>query len=216
MGSNLILHKFLCSYYAIYEMKPDILERVGLKIYICPESGNDLGRFLAWTDAWYKRHVFSPFACAVPLAPQYSANDEFPTSILSECKMHNTLPVRLLREMLQHYVRCAEHTERISVFEVKCWAEESVELRRISCTRKNDDGDRFRSRDGAPLDKKGSKAADPKDQSNGGGSRISEEKMPLFGITPSVVVPFITSLEIGILTQVSKLLIVYCITFLIS
>jgi hypothetical protein len=107
---------------------------VHLQIYVCPEGQNDLGRFLAWSDAWYKRHVFSPFVGAVPLAPQYAINETFPSSLLDDCAMHATLPVNLLREMLQHYVRSAEHTENIKVYDVQCWTEEDKKLRRLSTT----------------------------------------------------------------------------------
>jgi len=188
MGSNLILHKYLCAYSAVYESEPDLLQKVHLRLYICPEGQNDLGRFLAWSDAWYKRHVFSPFVGAVPLAPQYAINETFPASLLDECSMHSTLPVNLLREMLQHYVRCAEHTENIKVYDVQCWTEEDKKLRRLSTT------DSFLDADG-DYDLFGN--------DSGKKARASvEEKMPIFALTPSVLVPFITSIEIGILSQV--------------
>ncbi len=191
MGSNLVLHKYLCAYSAVYEKTPDLLERVDLRVYVCPEGHNDLGRFLAWTDKWYQRHVFTPFAGAVPLAPQYNISETFPASLLDECEMHQTLPVNLLREMLQHYVRSAEHTESIRVYDVQCWTEQdTTSLRRLSMRESlcDDDYDIFGDNQ---------KSADKKKK-----EEEEEEKMPVFGLTPNFLVPFITSIEIGILSQV--------------
>ena len=88
MGSNLILHKFLCAYAAVYEENAELLKSVDMRIYVCPEGQNDMGRFLAWTDKWYQRHVFAPFSSGVPLAPQYSTKETFPASLLDECEMY--------------------------------------------------------------------------------------------------------------------------------
>jgi len=192
MGSNLILHKYLCAYSAVYETQPDILNKVDLRLYICPEGQNDMGRFLAWSDAWYKRHVFSPFVSSVTMAPQYSIKETFPSSLLDECEMHTTLPVNLLREMLQHYVRTAEHTEMVRVYDVQCWTEQDENLRRMSTT-----GDNFLDNDG-DFDLFGEDTG----ASEKSKTAVVEEKIPVFALTPNVIVPFITSLEIGILSQV--------------
>ncbi|GMH75329.1 hypothetical protein TrST_g7980 [Triparma strigata] len=190
MGSNLVLHKYLCAYSAVFEREPETLKKVDLRLYICPEGQNDLGRFLAWSDAWYKRHVYSAFVGAVTMAPQYGINETFPCSLLDECEMHTTLPVNLLREMLQHYVRTAEHTENVRVYDVQCWTEQDENLRRMSTTDNfldNDgDYDLFGGDSGAANSVK----------------KLAEEKIPVFALTPNVIVPFITSLEIGILSQV--------------
>jgi hypothetical protein len=210
MGSNLILHKYLCAFAAVYEENAALLKSVDFRIYVCPEGQNDLGRFLAWTDKWYQRHVFTPFATGVPLAPQYSGRETFPASLLDECEMYSTLPVNLLREMLQHYVRCAEHTEKIRVHDVQVWNEGDAGLRRLSSAGglsgtkiesfadyEDDDIDLFNGSDlnssnsGPSGGKKGKLKKD-----------ADEERMPVFGVVPSVRVPFITSMEIGILSQV--------------
>ncbi|GMH57634.1 hypothetical protein TrLO_g15251 [Triparma laevis f. longispina] len=191
MGSNLVLHKYLCAYSAVYEREPETLNKVNLRLYICPEGQNDLGRFLAWSDAWYKRHVYSAFAGSVPMAPQYGINETFPSSLLDECEMHTTLPVNLLREMLQHYVRTAGHTENVRVYDVQCWTEQDENLRRLSTT------DNFLDNDG-DYDLFGGDSGGAKSARK----QSIEEKMPVFALTPNVIVPFITSLEIGILSQV--------------
>jgi len=98
--------------------------------------------------------------------------------------------------MLQHYVRCAEHTEKIRVFDVQVWTEGDQNLRRMSSLGKmesfmddaDDDIDLFAASDDAAKNKKK--------------EGVKEEKIPVFGITPNVRVPFITSMEIGILSQV--------------
>ena len=50
MGTNIILHKYVCAYTAVHEGEPELLKGVDLRIYVCPEGGNCLGRFLAWND----------------------------------------------------------------------------------------------------------------------------------------------------------------------
>ena len=229
MGSNLILHKFLCAYAATYEVNAALLNSVDMRIYICPEGQNDMGRFLAWTDKWYQRHVFAPFATGVPLAPQFSGRETFPASLLEEYDMHSTLPVNLLREMLQHYVRTADHTEKIKVFDMQVWTENDVALRRMSLAghkmdsfmdellfesgldsnmdllgSSNNGGGGGANNDGsAPaLSSPKSSPTKEKKKKKAGEEEVVEEEMPVFGITPNVRVPFITSMEIGILSRV--------------
>jgi hypothetical protein len=205
MGSNLVIHKFLCAYCALYERDPGLFTKVTMKLYICPEGHNDLGRFLAWTDKWYQRHVYAPFVSSVPLAPQYSVKETFPASLLEECEMQSTLPVNLLREMLQHYVRCAEHTENIRVYDVQCWTEQHAGLRRMSMTNTQFlDDDVFSDGDkegGSRASMDGGKS--PGGGGGGGGAAKEEGSAgPVFALSPNLLVPFVTSMEIGILSQV--------------
>ena len=207
MGTNIIIHKYLCAYSALYSTDQTLISSVDIKLYIIPEGQNDLGRFLAWTDKWYERHIFNLFARMIPLAPHYSITEAFPSSVLDECEMHGTLPVNLLREMAQHYVRCAEHVGEVKVHDVRCWTNQDPSLRRLShpvAVGADPDGEGRLAVDDA--NNNANNNANEKELERASISNLynTSDKLSVFGIVPDLVVPFATSIEIGLLTSMES------------
>lgn len=122
MGSNLVVHRFLCAYVALYTRTDFCLSDYDFEIFIVPQGKNHLGIFLARSDKWYRRHVFDSFKGALGVCPQYSAVREYSNYDFDDLNMQECLPVKNLRQLLHNYVRQATQKYSFPVFECLCWA----------------------------------------------------------------------------------------------
>ena len=115
--------------------------------------------------------------------------------------MHATLPVNLLREGLQHYVRSAEWTEEVEVLDARCWTGEDVGLRKIS---QPSVGGGLEG-----LEEEMMQASVNNNNNNNSNNSASDgnghrKNTGVFGVVPDLVVPFCTSIEIGILSNIES------------
>lgn len=122
MGSNNVIHRFLCAYVVLLSQHPDIVKGIELEIYLTPVGKNKLGTFLARSDKWYRRHIYDSFKGPLGICPQYPSDSECSEDTMSEVGMQRTLPVSSLRKLLQDYVRQAKISYPVCVFETLCWA----------------------------------------------------------------------------------------------
>ena len=77
MGSNLVVHRFLSAYVALYTEKGFNLSDFEFEVFVVPQGKNHLGIYLARLDKWYRRHVFDSFKGPLGICPQYSAVGDY-------------------------------------------------------------------------------------------------------------------------------------------
>jgi hypothetical protein len=89
MGSNTVLHRFLCAYVVLLSQHPDIVQGVQvllfplppppltdpsrlvqMELFLTPVGKNKLGTFLARSDKWYRRHIYDSFKGPLGICPQ--------------------------------------------------------------------------------------------------------------------------------------------------
>eukprot|EP00602_Paraphysomonas_sp_CaronLab_P007341 CAMPEP_0185034502 /NCGR_PEP_ID=MMETSP1103-20130426/24456_1 /TAXON_ID=36769 /ORGANISM="Paraphysomonas bandaiensis, Strain Caron Lab Isolate" /LENGTH=1089 /DNA_ID=CAMNT_0027571189 /DNA_START=131 /DNA_END=3400 /DNA_ORIENTATION=+ len=122
MGCNIVIHRFLCAYVVLLTDHPDLTSKIDLRLYLVPVGNNKLGTFLARSDKWYRRHIYDSFRGPLGICPQYPYDSECSVESLEDSGIQKSLPVTSLRKLLQDYVRQANNTYNVCVFEVLCWA----------------------------------------------------------------------------------------------
>jgi hypothetical protein len=87
MGSDLVVHRFLTAYVALYTKKDFTLSNYKFEVFVVPEGKNNLGVFLARSDKWYRRHIFDSFKGSLGICPQYSTVREYSSFDCDELNM---------------------------------------------------------------------------------------------------------------------------------
>ena len=107
MGSNLVVHRFLGAYVALYTRPDFTLSDYSFEIFVVPQGRNHLGIFLARADKWYRRHVFDSFKGALGICPQYSVAQEYSAFDVEGLRMNVRsliYSVRLCFEQCYYYI----------------------------------------------------------------------------------------------------------------
>jgi hypothetical protein len=82
MGDNAALHRVLVCYVALRHHHPQLFAEIELRIYIVPlGKSNDLCRFVAAHDDWYRREIFAPFSADSALMPRLQPGTEATAAI---------------------------------------------------------------------------------------------------------------------------------------
>ena len=180
MGGNIVWHRFVCSVVNLTEKYGNWMDEVDLLVYTLPPGHNEIAKYLACQDLWYRRHIYAPFLEGPPnLAPQYSIDDEMHercldgqfTYIVDRMKQSdnigiggilNSLPVQVLRENFQNYMRTARCRTPIAINECLCWKADET-----------------------------SRSSDVASES-------------FFNSRQSIIIPFLCSVEIGLLAEVER------------
>jgi len=177
MGDNATIHRFVLAFFAFQRLNPRLHASVRINVFLVPlqEERNDLARCLAMSDPWYQRHVFAAFSGGLNLTPRFSVPEPVPTGIAQELSMKDLLPVQKLKSLLQDYTRIATQEVPICAFECQCWTPE-----------------------GSILPNKRSSTASVRESSM---SRTESVKIAEDD-PPDLVIPFLTSAQIGLLVDV--------------
>ena len=91
----------------------------------------------------------------------------------------------------------------MQVFDCRCWTNQDAGLRRLSHP-VNDSNRSSSSIDAKTIFSSSDNSNGTEDRGSTVEGAISEEKISVFGLVPDVVVPFATSIEIGLLTSVES------------
>jgi hypothetical protein len=76
-GDNAALHRILVCYVALRHHHPQLFAEIELRIYVVPLGrSNDLCRFVAMHDGWYRREIFAPFFADSTLMPRLQPGTE--------------------------------------------------------------------------------------------------------------------------------------------
>ena len=80
-GGDRILHSFLCALVRLMSSDPAVAMTVDFSLFIVPFERNHLAAFMARHDAWYARHIYTPFWSSHFLLPwvQFKLEDESDT-----------------------------------------------------------------------------------------------------------------------------------------
>ncbi len=81
MGSNAVLHRFVCCYVALRHLHPELCDNIDFNVYVCPIGKSDVTAFIAQHDGWYRKNVYIPFHAPLIMCPQVKSvqnrgNDE--------------------------------------------------------------------------------------------------------------------------------------------
>lgn len=123
LGCNRTLHRLLCSLLSLRVSYADVYKSVHVQIYIVPVGRNDVAAHLALQDGWYRRHVFVPFVAPPVICPQLSVrfkpeSFDVDTAIPGPCGKY--------RQLMESYVRDAQETVPVFVFDCECWINADV------------------------------------------------------------------------------------------
>jgi hypothetical protein len=178
LGDNATVHRFVLAFFAFQRLNPRLYASVRINVFLVPlqEERNDLARCLAMSDPWYQRHVFAAFSGGLNISPRFSCAEPIPTGIAQELMMKDLLPIQKLQSLLQDYTRIATQEVPICAFECQCWTAK-----------------------GPILPTKRSSTMSVRESSAGvvaeGSNKIEED-------APDLVIPFLTSAQIGLLVDV--------------
>lgn len=177
LGDNATVHRFVLAFFAFQRLNPRLHASVRINVFLVPlqEDRNDLARCLAMSDPWYQRHVFAAFSGGLNITPRFSIQEPIPSGIASELMMKDLLPVQKLQSLLQDYTRIATQEVPICAFECQCWTAKGSIL----------------------PPKRSAGGLNTRESSSG----ASGEKGVIEDDPPDLVIPFLTSAQIGLLVD---------------
>eukprot|EP00357_Protocruzia_adherens_P010531 CAMPEP_0115007534 /NCGR_PEP_ID=MMETSP0216-20121206/21259_1 /TAXON_ID=223996 /ORGANISM="Protocruzia adherens, Strain Boccale" /LENGTH=828 /DNA_ID=CAMNT_0002374539 /DNA_START=267 /DNA_END=2749 /DNA_ORIENTATION=+ len=122
-GDNSHLYEIFSAFALLRMEYINLFEKIQPSFYIVPSNYNTLAQWMASKDQWYLKHIYVPFY-EKPILPRLD-----PLSVSLKMpqggqKFGDTriLPVDMLDELFQSYLRDAENLERLFIFEVECYA----------------------------------------------------------------------------------------------
>ena len=131
LGSDAVLHRILCNYVCFRHEYEARFRKLSLRVYVVPTARHDcqLASYLARSDAWYRRQMFAPFCAPLPMVPRMTPADTlggFSHGGMASWKdeLKPPVPVDMLGELLQDYVRSARYVLPLCIFDCECWEPE--------------------------------------------------------------------------------------------
>ncbi len=131
LGSDAVLHRILCNYVCFRHEYEARFRKLSLRVYVAPTARHDcqLASYLARSDAWYRRQMFAPFCTPLPMVPRITPADTLGglshDGVASwEDELKPPVPVGMLGELLQDYVRSARYVLPLCIFDCECWEPE--------------------------------------------------------------------------------------------
>ena len=140
VGSDRLLHSFLCSY-----LRRDVQYPADspVRLYVVPdcEDSSSLAAYIATIDTWYNRNLYVPFAKR-PFAPRLVIHSEENqhkrkgttelTTGINPLEQHfpvqnDPKPTVALHSLLQDYLQEGRSTVLVKVLEVRCWRRDNSE-----------------------------------------------------------------------------------------
>jgi hypothetical protein len=107
LGDNAPMHRVLCAWVALQQRESELCASLDVRVYVIPmaRGQNDVARFLAERDDWYRRQVYSPFAKLPLLCPRLSDSAHFSAE---QALLHSgtaAVPTGELRDLFGSFVR---------------------------------------------------------------------------------------------------------------
>ncbi|SPQ93982.1 unnamed protein product (mitochondrion) [Plasmodiophora brassicae] len=124
-GSDSIIHQVATAYVELMQRQSEPLKGIALRFFLVPFRNSILASYIARYDSWYNRQLYVPMVSRQFLVPTMS--EEEPT--FNELKPEEPLSPfgALLQSNVESYVREAEYSLQIKLFQIEGWRRVTVE-----------------------------------------------------------------------------------------
>lgn len=130
-GSN-ALHSLLCAVAHINTMYPKSFQNLRVVVFLLPTEFSLTAAYLARTDPWYRRHVYTPFnshPLVVPWAATMKDEGGAPPPGGVGDVQGPSLVGQALKGLLVDYIRDAQNIVKVRVFNVEAWVDVDQEAK---------------------------------------------------------------------------------------
>ena len=119
-GGSHVLHALICAYLGLCANRPELCKLVEPKFLILPFVSNPIANYIARHDAWYNRHILTPFRSEIFLLPR--TQPIFPARFNSD-RLYVNAPGLFHRSLVEQYARETENVLNVTVFKIAAWYE---------------------------------------------------------------------------------------------
>lgn len=118
-GGPHVLHAVMCAYVDMFSTHGDLCKLVEPKFILLPFVSNHLANYIARHDAWYNRHILTPFRSDFFLLPKTQA--PFPAQFASDGNL--TRLGTFYRSLTEQYARESSSILPVTVFKAAAWCD---------------------------------------------------------------------------------------------